>query len=143
MVDKFADLQILRYEVTGFEKLSLQQKKLIYYLSQAAVEGRDILFDQNCRYNLVIRRTLETIYEHFKGSRSTNDWAEFEIYLKRVWFSNGIHHHYGEEKFLPGFSQTFFTEAVKSIDVEKLPLKDGQTADHPAERRTNGRPVVG
>ena len=129
MVDKFADLQVLRYEVSGFEDLSLQQKKLVYYLSQAAVEGRDILFDQNCRYNLVIRRTLEAIYEHYKGDRSSVDWTEFVLYLKRVWFSNGIHHHYGEEKFLPTFSQTFFEKAVKSIDAEKLPLKDGQTAD--------------
>ena len=127
MVDKFADLQVLRYEVTGFEELSLQQKKLIYYLSQAAIEGRDILFDQNCRYNLAIRRTLEAVYEHYKGKKSSADWAEFVVYLKRVWFSNGIHHHYGEEKFLPGFSQIFFEEAVKSIDMAKLPLKDGQT----------------
>jgi len=128
MVDRFADIQILRYEVTGFENLSLQQKKLIYYLSQAAIEGRDILFDQNCRYNLVIRRTLEAVYEHYKGDK-TSDWTEFEIYLKRVWFSNGIHHFYGEEKFVPGFSQTFFTEAVKSIDAEKLPLRNGQTPE--------------
>ena len=129
MVDKFADIQILRYEVTGFEKLSLQQKKLIYYLSQAAIEGRDVMFDQNCRYNLVIRRTLETVYEHYKGDRTSKDWTELEIYLKRVWFSNGIHHHYGEEKFIAGFSQTFFEEAVKSIDAAKFPLKNGQTAE--------------
>jgi len=129
MVDKFADIQVLRYEVTGFEDLSLQQKTLVYYLSQAAIEGRDILFDQNCRYNLVIRRTLEAVYEHYKGDKSSSDWAEFEVYLKRVWFANGIHHHYGEEKFLPGFSQTFFAEVFKSIDAEKLPLTNGQTAD--------------
>ena len=127
MVDKFADLQVLRYEVTGFEKLSLQQKKLIYYLSQAAIEGRDILFDQNCRYNLAIRRTLEAVYEHYRGDRSSSGWTEFVVYLKRVWFSNGIHHHYGEEKFLPAFSQAFFEEAVKSIDAAKLPLTNGQT----------------
>ena len=129
MVDKFADIQVLRYEVTGFDELSLQQKKLVYYLSQAAIEGRDILFDQNCRYNLVIRRTLEAVYEHYAGNKSSADWTEFMVYLKRVWFSNGIHHHYGEEKFLPGFSQTFFAEAVKSIDAAKLPLKSRQTAD--------------
>ena len=129
MVDKFADVQILRYEVTGFEELSLQQKKLVYYLSQAAIEGRDMMFDQNCRYNLVVRRALESIYEHFKGDRSSADWAEFVTYLKRVWFSNGIHHHYGEEKFIPGFSQTFFAEAVKRLGAEKLPLKNGQTAE--------------
>ena len=129
MVDKFADIQVLRYEVTGFEDLSLQQKKLIYYLSQAAIEGRDILFDQNCRYNLLIRRALEVVYEHFAGDKNSPDWTEFEAYLKRVWFSNGIHHHYGEDKFVPGFSQTFFMEAIKSIDMEKLPLKDGQTVE--------------
>ena len=122
MVDKFADVQILRYEVTRFEELSLQQKKLIYYLSNAAIEGRDILFDQNCRYNLVIRRVLEAVYENYTGDKASADWDEFVIYLKRVWFSNGIHHHYGEEKFVPGFSQIFFMEAVKSIDSTKLPL---------------------
>ena len=122
MVDRFADVQILRYEVTGFEDLSLQQKKLIYYLSQAAVEGRDILFDQNGRYNLVVRRTLEAIYEHYRGDKTSSDWIEFEIYLKRVWFANGIHHNYSEDKFVPGFSETFFSEAVKSIDAGKLPL---------------------
>jgi len=129
MVDKFADIQVLRYEVTGFEDLSLEQKKLVYYLSQAAIEGRDILFDQNCRYNLVIRRTLEAMYENFKGDKLSTDWAEFEVYLKLVWFANGIHHHYGEDKFVPGFSPTFFAEAFKSIDAGKLPLKNGQAAD--------------
>ena len=129
MADKFADIQVLRYEVTGFEELSLKQKELIYYLSQAAIEGRDILFDQNCRYNLAIRRTLEAVYENYNGDQSSADWTEFVTYLKRVWFSNGIHHHYGQEKFLPAFSQTFFAEAVQSIDAAKLPLKSGQTAE--------------
>ena len=139
MVDKFADIQVLRYEVTGFEKLSLQQKKLIYYLSQAAIEGRDILFDQNCRYNLAIRRTLEAVYENYKGDKSSADWSEFMVYLKRVWFANGIHHHYGEDKFLPGFSQTFFSEAVKSIDAARLPLKNGQTPEQLLDELT---PVI-
>jgi len=129
MVDKFADIQVLRYEVTGFEELSLQQKKLVYYLSQAAIEGRDILFDQNCRYNLAIRRTLEAVYENYKGDPSSSDWNEFVVYLKRVWFSNGIHHHYGQEKFLPAFSQTFFADAVKNVDAVKLPLQNGQTVE--------------
>jgi len=129
MVDKFADIQVLRYEVTGFEELNLDQKKLVYYLSQAAIEGRDILFDQNCRYNLSIRRTLEAVYENYKGDKSSADWTEFVVYLKRVWFSNGIHHHYGQEKFLPAFSKKFFTDAVKNIDAEKLPLKNGQTVE--------------
>ena len=136
MVDRFADIQIIRYEVTGFEDLSLQQKKLIYYLSRAAVEGRDILFDQNFRYNLVIRRTLEAVYEHYRGDKTSSDWTDFEIYLKRVWFSNGIHHHFSMEKFVPGFSQTFFAEAVKSIDSEKLPLRNGQTADYLLDKLT-------
>ena len=128
-VDRFADVQIIRYEVVGFEDLSLQQKTLIYYLAQAAIEGRDIIFDQNCRYNLIIRRTLEAIYEHYAGDKSSANWAELEIYLKRVWFANGIHHHYGEEKFIPGFSQSFFETAVKSIDIEKLPLKNAETVE--------------
>ncbi len=129
-VERFADLEVLRYQVPGFEDLSLKQKELVYYLSQAALEGRDILFDQNCRYNLAIRRTLETIYENYSGDKTSNDYKEFEIYLKRVWFSNGIHHHYGEEKFLPGFTQTFFAEAVKSVDSSKLPLKTGETVEN-------------
>ncbi|MDR2036893.1 MAG: dipeptidyl peptidase 3 [Bacteroidales bacterium] len=129
VVDKFADLQILRYEVSGFDELALPQKTLLYYLSQAALEGRDILFDQNCRYNLAIRRTLEAVYEHYQGDRSTKEWSAFEVYLKRVWFSNGIHHHYGEEKFLPEFSQPFFTGVVKNIPSSALPLKKGQTVD--------------
>ncbi len=128
-VEKFADLEILRYQVPGFEELDLKQKELIYYLSQAALEGRDILFDQNCRYNLLIRRTLEAIYENYTGDKNSDDFKKFEVYLKRVWFSNGIHHHYGEEKFLPQFSETFFAECVKSIDTSKLPLKERETVD--------------
>ena len=129
VVDRFADIQIIRYQVDGFEELSLQQKILIYYLAQAALEGRDILFDQNCRYNIVIRRTLEAVYENYSGNKASNDWAELEIYLKRIWFANGIHHNWSEDKFQPGFSQSFFTQAVKSIDAGKLPLQNGQTAD--------------
>lgn len=128
-VEKFADLEILRYKVEDFETLSLKQKELIYYLSQAALEGRDILFDQNCRYNLAIRRTLESILENYSGDKNSSDYKQFEVYLKRVWFSNGIHHHYGEEKFLPDFSKDFFTQAVKSIDAQKLPLREGQSVD--------------
>jgi len=128
-VDAFADLQILRYQVPEFESLNLEQKELIYYLSQAAIEGRDILFDQNGRYNLAIRRALEAIYENYQGDKSSNNYKEFEIYLKRVWFSNGIHHHYGEEKFLPGFSANFFSEQVKQLPTEKVPVKENQTVD--------------
>ena len=128
-VDAFADLQILRYQVPEFESLSLEQKELVYYLSQAALEGRDILFDQNGRYNLSIKRTLEAIYENYKGDKNSNDYKEFEVYLKRVWFSNGIHHHYGEEKFLPAFSSEFFSQQVKQLPVELVPVKENQTVD--------------
>lgn len=122
-VDKFADLEILRYQVDGFEELSLQQKTLIYYLSQAAIEGRDILFDQNCRYNLSLRKTLEEVYEKYAGERTTEDFKAFEAYLKRVWFSNGIHHHYGEEKFFPTFSEDYFKQLLADAKVEpSLPM---------------------
>jgi dipeptidyl-peptidase-3 len=127
--DRFADIQVLRYRVSGFEALSLQQKQLVYYLSQAALEGRDILFDQNYRHNLQIRRLLEAIYLYYPGDKQTEDFKQLEIYLKRVWFSNGIHHHYGEEKFLPACSESFFVEAVKSLDAAFLPLKENQTVD--------------
>ena len=128
-VDKFADLQILRYQVPGFESLTLNQKQLLYHLSLAAIMGRDILFDQNCRYNLAVRRTLEAITENYKGDRSSADYKAMEVYLKRVWFSNGIHHHYGEEKFVPGFSEEFFVSAVKGLDPNAVPVRDGQTVD--------------
>lgn len=128
-VDAFADLEILRYYVPGFNNLTLEQKELVYYLSMAAIEGRDILFDQNNRYNLAIRRTLEAIYGNFKGDKNSADYKEFEVYLKRVWFSNGIHHHYGEEKFLPGFSKEFFAEQVKNLPAELVPVKEGQSVD--------------
>lgn len=128
-VDAFADLEILQYYVPGFDHLSLKQKELVYYLSMAAIEGRDILFDQNNRYNLAIRRTLEAIYQNYKGDKTTKDYQEFEVYLKRVWFSNGIHHHYGEEKFLPGFSKAFFAEQVKALPAGQAPVKDGQSID--------------
>lgn len=128
-VDQFADIQVLRYQVSGFEELPLQQKELVYYLSMAAIEGRDILYDQNNRYNLAIRRTLEAIYANYKGDKDAPDYKEFEVYLKRVWFSNGIHHHYGEEKFLPGFSKEFFAEQVKALPVDNVPVKDGQSVD--------------
>ena len=125
VVEKFADLEILRYKVNGFDELSLQEKKLVYYLSEAALQGRDILFDQNNRYNLAIRRTLEAIYANYRGDKNTDDYKQFLVYLKRVWFSNGIHHHYGEEKFLPGFSEAFFKEAVASL----IPANGKQTID--------------
>jgi dipeptidyl-peptidase-3 len=128
-VERFADLQILRYRVPGFEELSLKQKELIYYLTQAALEGRDILFDQNGKYNLIIRRTLEAIYSDFRGNRNDKDFAGMELYLKRVWFSSGIHHHYGNDKFVPTFTSEFLKQAILDIDASKLPLDEGQTAE--------------
>ena len=128
-VEQFADLQILRYRVPGFENLSLQQKELVYYLTEAALQGRDILFDQNGKYNLRIRRTLEAVYTGYKGDKNTPDFKAMEVYLKRVWFSNGIHHHYGSEKFVPGFALEFFKEAVLSVDASTLPLAEGQTVE--------------
>ena len=127
--EKFADIQMLRYRVDGFETLSLRQKILIYYLSEAALQGRDILFDQNGAYNLRIRKMLETVYTDYQGDRSCADFQALTVYLKRVWFSNGIHHHYGSEKFQPEFSADFFRCALHEVDARKLPLADGQNVD--------------
>ena len=139
VVDQFADVQILRYRVPDFETLSLQQKLLVYYLSQAAVEGRDILYDQNGRHNLCIRRTLEAVYENYGGDRSSADFKALETYLKQVWMGNGIHHHYSMDKFVPAFSQAFFAQAVQGIDPAKLPLAEGETAQALVEKLT---PVI-
>ena len=132
-VEQFADLQILRYRVPGFEDLSLKQKELVYYLTEAALQGRDILFDQNGKYNLTIRRMLEAVYTGYKGDKNTPDFKAMEVYLKRVWFSNGIHHHYGSEKFVPGFTPEFFKQAVQSVDAATLPLVEGQTVEQLCE----------
>lgn len=132
-VEQFADLQILRYRVPGFEDLSLKQKELVYYLTEAALQGRDILFDQNGKYNLTIRRMLEAVYTGYKGDKNTPDFKAMEVYLKRVWFSNGIHHHYGSEKFVPGFTPEFFRQAVQSVDAATLPLSEGQTVEQLCE----------
>lgn len=126
-VEQFADLQILRYRVPGFEQLSLRQKQLIYYLSQAALEGRDILFDQNGKYNLQIRRLLEAVYTHFEGDRTSEPFRALEVYLKRVWFSNGIRHHYACDKFVPGFTAAYLEEVIQSLPAEVLPLEEGET----------------
>lgn len=126
-VEQFADLQILRYRVPGFEQLSLRQKQLIYYLSEAALEGRDILFDQNGKYNLQIRRLLEAVYTHFEGDRTSEPFRALEVYLKRVWFSNGIHHHYACDKFVPGFTAAYLEEVIQSLPAEVLPLEEGET----------------
>ena len=132
-VEQFADLQILRYRVPGFEDLSLKQKEVVYYLTEAALQGRDILFDQNGKYNLTIRRMLEAVYTGYKGDKNTPDFKAMEVYLKRVWFSNGIHHHYGSEKFVPGFTPEFFRQAVQSVDAATLPLAEGQTVEQLCE----------
>ncbi|MGA3012884.1 MAG: dihydrofolate reductase [Bacteroidales bacterium] len=129
ITEQFADTKILRYKVPGFDQLTLKQKELIYYLSQAALSGRDITYDQNCKYNLIIRKTLETIYIGYKGDRNSDDFKKFTIYLKRVWFSNGIHHHYSTDKFLPDFSKDYFVSLIKSVDPKLLPMKSGQTAE--------------
>ena len=126
--ERFADLQMLRYRLEGFERLSLQQKKLIFFLSKAALFGRDITFDQYGRYNLLIRRTLEAVYTDLRVDHDTDQFRALEVYLKRVWFSNGIYHHYGCEKFEPQFTEDFFREAVCQVDARRLPLANGQTA---------------
>ena len=128
-VEQFADLQLLRFKVHGFEELPLKQKELVYYLSEAALQGRDILFDQNGKYNLIIRKMLEVVYTDYQGDRSDANFKNFETYLKRVWFSNGIHHHYAADKFVPGFTPEFFKSALESVDASKLPLMEGETLD--------------
>ena len=128
-VEQFADLKILRYQVPEFDTLSLNQKKLIYFLSQAAIAGRDIIFDQNGKYNLAIRRTLEIIVDSYKGDRNTEEFSKFMVYTKRVWFSNGIYHHYGSEKFVPDFSQEYFKQLVAQSDQLKLPLAKGEAVE--------------
>lgn len=128
-VEQFADLQLLRYQVHGFDELPLQQKELVYYLSEAALQGRDILFDQNGKYNLIIRKMLETVYTDYQGDRTDPNFVNLEIYLKRVWFSNGIHHHYAADKFIPGFTPEFFKKALESVDAAKLPLAEGETLE--------------
>ena len=125
--ERFADLQMLRYRLTGFEQLSLQQKRLIFYLSKAALFGRDITFNQYGRYNLRIRKTLETVYTDLRIDHDTDDFRALELYLKRLWFSNGIYHHYGCEKFVPGFSENYLRQVLHEVDARRLPLNDGET----------------
>jgi dipeptidyl-peptidase-3 len=129
ILDTFADLQILKYELPGWDELSLRQKTFIYYLSEAALCGRDIIYDQHCKHNLAVRKTIEAIYNTFEGDRESDDWEKFAVYAKRVWFSNGIHHHYSESKIMPDFSQDYFSSLVKAADASALPLAEGQSAD--------------
>lgn len=128
-LERFGELRVLRYQVPGFDSLSLNQKKLIYFLSEAALCGRDIIYDQNFKHNLVIRRTLEAVYQHYTGDKSSADFKALELYLKRVWFSNGIHHHYSMDKFMPEFSADFFASAIKTVPASQLPLAQGEDAD--------------
>lgn len=127
IVEQFADLQLLRYCVAGFENLSLRQKELVYYLSQAALEGRDILFDQNGKYNLQIRKLLEVVYTTYTGDKEDAEFQGLEVYLKRVWFSSGIYHHYACDKFMPSFSPEFLRKWIEKVDVSQFPLKDGES----------------
>lgn len=128
VLEQFADLRILRYQVPGFDELNLNQKKLLYYLGQAAISGRDILWDQNGRYNLAIRQTLENIYETYSGDRETEEFGKFLVYLKRVWFSNGIYHHYSTDKILPGFSKEYFNELIAMSREEGFPKTEEYSA---------------
>ena len=118
VADRFADLQIIRYQIPGWDKLNLEQKKLVYYLSQAGYSGRDIIWDQNYRYNLTIRTALEKIVSEYSGDKKTEEWTQFMTYMKRVWFSNGIHHHYSMDKFMPEFSREYFSGLLKSVNFE-------------------------
>jgi dipeptidyl-peptidase-3 len=127
--DKFADVEVLRYRITGFEELSLQQKRLAYYLYQAALSGRDILWDQNYKHNLRIRKTLATVVDSYSGDRSGTDYLALVEYAKRVWYSNGIHHHYSTAKMVPDLSQEAFTQLVRASDTDRLPLAEGQSVD--------------
>ena len=127
VVDKFADIEVLRYKVDGFENLTLKQKLFIYYLSEAAQEGRDILFDQNYEHNLCVRRTLEAIYENENINKADPQFLLFEEYLKRVWFSNGIHHHYSTDKIEPLFSQAYFEKLLASTNQALFPLQKGES----------------
>ena len=128
-IDKFADLKILRYQVPGFDELPLDQKKLIYYLSEAAICGRDIITDQNYKHNLTIRKTLDAIVEEYKGDRTDPQWEKFMVYTKRVWFSNGIHHHYSTDKFIPEFTADYLASLAKESEGVQFPLAEGQSLD--------------
>lgn len=127
LLEQFGDIKVMRYTVPGFEKLTLKQKTLVYYLSQAALCGRDILWDQNCKLNLPIRFTLEGIVQNYKGDRKSKDFAKFMIYVKRVWFSNGIHHHYSNDKFFPDISKDYFAMLIKQSVGAKFPVEKGET----------------
>ncbi len=127
--EAFADIQVLRFQVPGFDQLPLKQKELAYYLSEAALAGRDIIYDQKSKHGLMLRKMLETAYTTYNGNKSTSDWKKFEEYCGRFWFSNGYHHHYANDKFIPECSQQYFTSVIKNSDAKKLPLEQGETVD--------------
>lgn len=129
LTEQFADLKILRYQVPAFDSLTVKQKELVYYLSEAALCGRDITWDQNYKHNLCIRRTLEAIFENYQGDKNSEDWKKFMVYTKRVWFSNGIHHHYSNDKFVPEFSKEYFAELINNSKDAKFPLEKGETIE--------------
>ena len=120
IVDRFDDIKVIRYEVPGFDELPLREKELIYYLAEAAKSGRDILYDQNCRMNLPVRRTLEVVYENYTGDRTAAEWKALEKYLKKVWFANGIHHHYSNDKFRPEFTEGYLLDVIETIPEERF-----------------------
>lgn len=126
-VDQFADISILRYKVPGFDELPIQQKELVYYLYEAALSGRDIIYDQNYKHNLVIRRTIEAIIDNYNGDKNSDEFEQFMVYAKRMWFSNGIHHHYSTKKLEPGFSSAYFAQLLKDVPEAQLPLAEGET----------------
>ena len=129
LTEQFADLRILRYQVPGFDELQVEKKKLLYYLYQAALSGRDIIYDQNYKHNLLVRRTLEAIVDSYTGDRSMEEFQNFMVYAKRVWFSNGIHHHYSKIKFLPDISPEYFAQLVEDSATGEFPLAEGETLD--------------
>jgi dipeptidyl-peptidase III len=133
ILEQFADLRILRYQVPGYDELNLKDKELIYYLSQAALCGRDIIWDQNGKYNLAIRKTLENIFETYKGDKENEDYKNFLVYLKRVWFSNGIYHHYSSDKIIPAFSKEYFRELITNSDQSGFPVLSGKTMEESLE----------
>ncbi len=136
LLEQFADVKIIRYNVPDFDSLTLQQKELVYYLSEAALCGRDIIFDQNCKYNLLVRHTLEEIVNNYSGDKNADDYKKFMVYVKRVWFSNGIHHHYSNDKFIPEISKEYFAQLVKNAAKANFPIEKGETIDNFIARLT-------
>jgi len=127
--ESFADIEVLRYEIPGFDQLSLQQKKLAYYLYEAALCGRDMLYDQKSKYGIMLRKTLEAMYDSYRGDKNSEDWKRFETYCGRFWFSNGNHHHYGNQKFMPECSYEYFASVLKDSDTSRLPKNEGESVD--------------